>query len=87
MGKGGWEGDARGKGYGDTCIHIADALCYTAETNTPLEGNYTPIKMLKKKKRIILLQCDSRGKAALAQGLGGLWFSVEDAFRKSQNYG
>ena len=52
MGKGGWEGDARGKGYGDTCIHIADALCYTAETNTPLEGNYTPIKMLKKKKEL-----------------------------------
>ena len=31
--EGGREGDARGKGYGDICIHIADSLCYTAETN------------------------------------------------------
>ena len=29
-------GDARGRGYGDICIHIADTLCYTAETNTTL---------------------------------------------------
>ena len=33
VGKGGWEGDARGRGYGDICIHIADSLCYTAEIN------------------------------------------------------
>ena len=33
---GGWEGDARRKRYGDICIHIADSLCYKAETNTPL---------------------------------------------------
>ena len=33
---GGWEGDARGRGYGDIRICIADSLCYTAETNTPL---------------------------------------------------
>ena len=32
----GWEGDARGRGYGDICIRIADSLCYTAETNTTL---------------------------------------------------
>ena len=32
----GWEGDARGRAYGDICIHIADSLCYKAETNTPL---------------------------------------------------
>ena len=32
----GWEGDKRGRAYGDICIHIADSLCYTAETNTPL---------------------------------------------------
>ena len=32
----GWEGDARGRTYGDICICIADSLCYTAETNTPL---------------------------------------------------
>ena len=30
------EGDARGKGYGDICICIADSLCYKTETNTPL---------------------------------------------------
>ena len=28
---------------------MADAFCYTAETNTPLESNYTPIKMFKSK--------------------------------------
>ena len=36
VGKGGWEGDARGRRYRDICICIADSLCYTAETNTPL---------------------------------------------------
>ena len=35
-GCGGWEGDARGRRYGDICICIADSLCYKAETNTPL---------------------------------------------------
>ena len=30
------EGDARGRGYGDICILIADSLCYTAEINTTL---------------------------------------------------
>ena len=35
-GMGGWEGDARGRGYGDICICIADSLCYTAETNTTM---------------------------------------------------
>ena len=29
-------------------MHIADSLCYTAETNTTLCSNYIPIKMLKK---------------------------------------
>ena len=32
-------------------MHIADSLCHIAETNRTLEGNYTPIKMLKKRKR------------------------------------
>ena len=32
----GWEGDARGRGYGDIRMHIADSLCDTAETNTTL---------------------------------------------------
>ena len=30
-------------------MHIADSLCYTAATNTTMQNNYTPIKMLKKK--------------------------------------
>ena len=30
-------------------MHIADSLCYTAETNKPLQSNYTPVEMLKKK--------------------------------------
>ena len=34
--QGGWEGDVRGRRYGDICICIADSLCYKAETNTPL---------------------------------------------------
>ena len=29
---------------GDTCIHIVDLLHCTAETNTTLESNYSPIK-------------------------------------------
>ena len=36
VGYGGWEGDARGRRYGDICICIADSLCYKAETNTTL---------------------------------------------------
>ena len=48
--EGGRKGDARGKRYGDICICITDSLCYKAETNTPLQSNYTPIKMYKKNK-------------------------------------
>ena len=29
-----WEGDARGRGYEDIHMHIADSPCYKAETNT-----------------------------------------------------
>ena len=45
---------------GDTCIHVADSLCCTTESNTTLKSNYTPIfnkwcqgpgKYNKKKKR------------------------------------
>ena len=32
----GGEGDRRKRRSGDICIPIADSLCYTAETNTPL---------------------------------------------------
>ena len=41
----GWKGSVRA---GDICIHIADSLCCTAETNTLLQNNYTPVflKML-----------------------------------------
>ena len=28
---------------GDTCTHVADSLCCTAETNTTLQSNYIPI--------------------------------------------
>ena len=31
-----WEGEARGRGYVDIRMHIADSLCYTAGTNTTL---------------------------------------------------
>ena len=50
VGQGGWEGGSRGRGYGDICMHMADSLCYTAEANTALWSNYTPIKMYKKNK-------------------------------------
>ena len=36
VGYGGWEGDARGRVYGDICIRIADSLFYTAATNTTM---------------------------------------------------
>ena len=36
--------NTRGRRYGDICIRIADSLCYTAATNTPLQSNYTPIR-------------------------------------------
>ena len=34
--EGGREGDARGRGYGDICIRIADSVCYTVATNTTM---------------------------------------------------
>ena len=34
--EGGWKGDARGRGYGDIRMHIADSLSYTAGSNTTL---------------------------------------------------
>ena len=34
----------------DICICITDSLCYTAETNTTLQLDYTPIKSFKKKR-------------------------------------
>ena len=49
--EGGREGDARGRRCGDVCVCMADSLCCRAEANTPLWSNYTPIKVLKKKKK------------------------------------
>ena len=49
MGYGGLEGGLSGSAYGEVHIHIADSLCYTAETNTTLFSNYTPVNLLKKK--------------------------------------
>ena len=45
----GWDGSGRGaeeklKREGIICIHIADSLCFIAETNITLSTNYTPIK-------------------------------------------
>ena len=37
----GWEGDARGRRYGDICMCIADSLCYIAETNTIVKQLYS----------------------------------------------
>ena len=34
----------------DICICITDSLCLTAETNTTLQLNYTPIKSFKKQR-------------------------------------
>ena len=48
----GWEGDARGRGYGDICIHIADSLCYTAATNNNVK-QLNSKKDVKKEKRIV----------------------------------
>ena len=45
-----------GRDMGTYVICITDSLCYKAETNTPLQSNYTPIKMLKKKKNLSFLR-------------------------------
>ena len=48
---GGWEGGPRGRGYGDICIHIADSLHCTAETNTRYKAIIFQQKEKEKKKR------------------------------------
>ena len=51
-------GDLNGKeiqGGGDICICVADSLCCTAETNTAVKSNYTPIKIEKIKYCILFL--------------------------------
>ena len=52
VGDGGWGGREAQKGR-DTCIRIADSQCSTAETNTTLESNYTPIKKNKLQKMAV----------------------------------
>ena len=47
--EGGREGDTRGRGYGDICIHIVDSLCCTAETNNMVKQLYSNKDVLKKK--------------------------------------
>ena len=42
---------------GDMCVCIADSLCCTAETNTTLESNYTPIKKKRRRKKVKDLSC------------------------------
>jgi len=44
----GGEREAQKGGY--MCIHIADSLHCTTETNTTLQSNYTPIIEFKNKK-------------------------------------
>ena len=39
----GWGGGREAQEGGDKCIHIADSLYWTAEINTTLLSNYTPI--------------------------------------------
>ena len=37
----GWEGGSRGRGFGDICMHMADSLCYTTETNSVVRQLYS----------------------------------------------
>ena len=39
---------------GDICIHIADSLCYTIETDTTLEETLIQSKLIKKTKKCLL---------------------------------
>ena len=43
----GWDGRSKDQEGEDTYTHIADSLYRTAETNTTLQSNYTPIKLSK----------------------------------------
>ena len=58
-------GDQNGKeiqGKGDICIHVADSLCCTAETNTTLQSTYTlstKIKNKTKRPRKVILDTNS----------------------------
>ena len=60
MGRVGGREIQEGRDMGTYCICVANSLCYRAEANTPLWGNYTSIKMFKKKKNFIH-RCDNLG--------------------------
>ena len=45
---GGRRGGREVQERGDICMHTADSLHCTAETNTTLQSNYTPIKKKRK---------------------------------------
>ena len=61
----GWDGGGGGgrevQEGGDICIHIADSLRCTAETNITLQSNYSPCKKKKnrKKKAVISIKSSS----------------------------
>ena len=55
-GQGGWEGNIRGRSYGDICICLVVSLCYKAEINTivkQLYSNKDVKKIFKKRKKHI----------------------------------
>ena len=49
MGRVGGREMQEGREMGTYCIRITDSLCYKADANTLLQGNYTSIKMFEKK--------------------------------------
>ena len=56
MGRVGGREMQEGREMGTYCICITDSLCYKADANTLLEGNYTSIKMFEKKKKNMSMQ-------------------------------
>ena len=42
--------EAQGRGYGDICMHVADSLCCTTETNSIVKQLYSNKDVVKKKK-------------------------------------
>ena len=51
VGQGGWEGGSRGRGYGNMCMHIADSLWCTTETNSIVKQLYSNKDLLNKQKK------------------------------------
>ena len=61
MGRVGGREMQEGREMGTYCICIADSLCYRADANALLWGNYTSIKMFEKKKKESACQCRGHG--------------------------